>query len=339
MNSWVDNTLFPALFPTLFGETVPSLGVAAAVRSVIISTMDENRRVLSLKAPGPSGSGSSMHLPGRGTFPHVDDHLVEPEITRDEIIGGRRVEASPAHSPHADQQSRLDYVLTAHVASGFRASSDLITRHAVDSDFASDACVRRKGIDPATGRRYLEEIAFEIVSEQREKLATEKAERMHHRGVRRIFAIWVKSAEAGEWSSEDRTWRRLAPGAKIADPCLVKPLEVAALLDAAVADNAVAEALVAKGNPVILSREAAAEAKGEARGEAKGEAKGLVEGTAKGRAEGSARALLKFVAARGISVGKAQRQEILRCQDLERLDRWLDRAAVASSVAEILAEP
>ncbi len=281
--------------------------------------MDENRRAYSLKAPGPTGSGSAMRLPGRGTFPNVDDHLVEPEVTRDEIIGGRRVVASPAETAHADQHSRLDYVLQAHVASGYRVSVDLITRHGPITDFASDACVRREGLDPATGRRHLEEIAFEVVSEQREKLATEKAEHMHRRGVRRIFAVWVKSAAVGEWSSEDRTWRRLEAGAKIEDPCLVKPLEVAALLDAAVADNAVAEALVAKGNPVIRKREAAAKAEG--------------------KAEGRAEAILKFLAARGIAVSEAHRLEILRCQDLGRLDSWLDRAAVASSADEVLADP
>jgi len=37
---------------------------------------------------GPSGGGAPRHLPGRGPFPRVDDHLVEPEVTRDQIIGG-----------------------------------------------------------------------------------------------------------------------------------------------------------------------------------------------------------------------------------------------------------
>jgi len=42
--------------------------------------MDENRRGYDLSAP--------RHLPGHGPFPRVDDHLVEPEVTRDQIIGG-----------------------------------------------------------------------------------------------------------------------------------------------------------------------------------------------------------------------------------------------------------
>ncbi len=293
--------------------------------------MDENRRAYSLKAPGPDGSGSAMRLPGRGSFPNVDDHLVEPEVTRDEIIGGKRMEAFPAEVPHADQQAELDYLLRAHVTPGYRVSTDLVTRYGVDSDFASDACVRREGKDPATGRRHLEEIAFENVSDQREKLATEKADRMHRRGVRRVFAVWVKSGEVGEWNAEGRIWRKLAAGSKIEDPCLIKPLEVAGLLDAAVADNAVVRALAAKGNPEILKRDAEAKAEGKV--------EGRIEGRIEGRVEGVARSVLDVLAARKIEASEAQRQKILSCQDLEQLGFWLQRAVVASSSAEVLAEP
>lgn len=316
----MDNTLFR----TLFRETVPSFRrrISGFGQSVIIRRMDENRRAYSLKAPGPDGSGSAMRLPGRGSFPNVDDHLVEPEVTRDEIIGGRRMETLPSEVPHADQQTRLDYVLQARVSTGYLASTDLVTRYGVDSDFASDSCVRREGIDPATGRRYLEEIAFEIVSEQSEKLATDKADRMHRRGVRRIFAVWVKRGEVGEWNAESRTWRKLAAGTKLEDPCLATPLEIAALLDAALADNSVAEALVAKGNPILLEREASAKAAGRE----------------EGQAEGVARSVLDVLAARKIEASEAQRRKILTCQDLDQLSRWLQRAVVASSSAEVLAE-
>jgi hypothetical protein len=260
-----------------------------------------------------------MRLPGRGSFPGVDDHLVEPEVTRDEIIGGRRVVAPPAQPPHATQQTELDYVLRAHVASGYRAATDLLTRHDEESDFATDTCVFKEGVDPATGGRYLEELAFEVVSEQNERLVTEKARRMHRRGVRRIFTVWVKSQQVCEWSPESQSWHPLDAGSQIEDPCLVTPLALAALLDAAAADKAVVEALVAKNNPEIRKREAVAEAKGEVTGKAD--------------------AILKFLAARGIAVSEAQRQEILSCHDLDRLDRWLRRAALASSADEITSEP
>jgi hypothetical protein len=269
-------------------------------------------------------------LPGRGSFPRVDDHLVEPEVSRDEIIGGRRVVAFPAESPHATQHGDLHYVLRAHVAPGYRGAVDLLTRQGEKSDFASDACVYREGTDPATGARYLEEIAFEVVAEQSERDVTEKAAGMYRRGVRRIFAVFVKGSRFGEWSSETQSWRPLGADSWIEDRCLVKPLAVAALLDAALADNAVAEALIAKGNPTILNREAAAEARGEEKGKAIGRAEG--------RAEMMAESIVRLLEARGLDVSPAQRKEIQSCSDIDRLARWWSRAASASSADELTSE-
>jgi hypothetical protein len=274
--------------------------------------MDENHTRYGLKAPGRTGSGSSMRLPGRGPFPRVDDHLVEPEVTREEIIGGRRVIAMPANPPHANEQSVLDSLLQAHVAPGYLTAADLLTRLEEDSDFASDACTYKDGIDPATGTRYLEEIAFEVVSEQAERDVTEKAVRMHRRGVRRIFSIVVKGQRrVSEWSPESQSWRPLAADSLIEDPSLVAPLAVAALLDAAAAKIAVVKGLAAQGNPELQRREAAV----------------------------AAEAILTVLKARGLAVSEAQRQEILRCLDRNRLDRWLARAAVAASAEEVTSEP
>jgi len=71
------------------------------------------------------------------------------------------------------------------------------------------------------------------------------------------------------------------------------------------------EALVAQGNPEIQ----------------------------KLQARGEAEAVLKVLEARGAAVSEAQRQEILACRDLDRLDRWLRRAALAASVDEVLSDP
>ena len=278
--------------------------------------MDEKHSGYDLKAPG--SSGDSLHLPGRGGFPRVDDHLVVPEITRDEIIAGRRVVASPAKEPHATQHTQLDYVVRAHIAPGYLVAADLLTRHGEKSDFATDVCAYKEGIDPQTGARHLEEIAFEIVSEQREGNVTEKAVAMHRRGVRRIFAIFVKGPRLCEWSSESQSWSPLEAGSWIEDRCLVTPLAVAPLLDAALADNAVADALIAKGNPTIMNRVATAEARG--------------------KTAGRAESILKVLEARAVPVSPAQREEILRCSDPDRLDRWLTRAALASSANEITSE-
>jgi hypothetical protein len=279
-----------------------------------MSGVDEKRAVYDLKAPVASGA-SSLHLPGRGDFPRLDDHLVMPEVTRDEVIKGRRVVAHPALAAHGDEHSEIDFVVRGLVAPGYQVSTDLLTRVGRESDFASDSSIRKKGDDPATGSRYLEEIAFEVVSTQGERDVTEKAEEMHERGVRRIFAVFVKGPRrVCEWSPESRRWTPLDAGARIEDPCLVTPLAVSALLDAALADNAVVEALKAKRNPEILKLEAAAEARG------------------------TAEAILKVLEARGIGVSQAQREEILRCSDLARLSRWVARASLATSAEEVTAE-
>jgi hypothetical protein len=65
---------------------------------------------------------------GRATFPPLDDHLVVPEVTRDEIIKGRRVVAHPAQRPHGRQHSQLDFLVRGLVAPGHETSSDLLTR-------------------------------------------------------------------------------------------------------------------------------------------------------------------------------------------------------------------
>jgi len=269
---------------------------------------------------------------GRTDFPRLDDHLVVPELTRDEVIKGRRVVAMPAAPPHGDQHFRLDYVVAAHVAPGYEGSTDLLTRMGKKSDFATDACIRKTGTDPATGTRYLEEIAFEVVSTQSERDAADKAEEMLARGVRRVFAIFVKGPRrVCEWSPTSRRWALLDAGARIEDPCLVTPLAVPALLDAAQADDAVVEALKAKRNPEILKLEAAAKAEGKAEAEA--------EGRAEGEAKGMAGAILTVLKTRGVAVSQAQREEILRCSDLARLSRWVVRASLATAAEEVTAEP
>lgn len=197
--------------------------------------MDEKRAAYNLKAPS------------RGPFPGVDDHLVQAEITRDEIVGGRLVIAEPAEPPKATKHSTLNYVLYAHLAPGYHAASDLLTRFDHDSDFAFDACAYKDGIDPETGDRYLQEVAFEVLSEQEEPLVTEKARIMHHRGVRRIFTVWVdRQTQVCEWSPESRSWRPLDQESFIDEPCFATPLPIAALLDDTAADNAVIQALAVK---------------------------------------------------------------------------------------------
>ncbi len=91
----------------------------------------------------------------------------------------------------------------------------------------------------------------------------------------------------------------------------------------ATASYAVVEALAAKNSPAIRDRDATMKA----------------EGRAEGRVAGVAESVLKVLEARGIPVTEAQRQEILGCQDLNRVNQWLDRAVMAPSADEVTSEP
>ena len=280
--------------------------------------MSGDRPSYSLKAPGRSGTGSALHLPGRGAFPGIDERMVEPE-TREEIIGGRRIVTSPALEPHAAEHGEVSAVLRFHAAPGYGTAVDMLTRYDVESDFASDACLYKSGIDPATGGRHLEEIAFEVVSAQNESVVREKAVRMHRRGVRRIFAVFVKGEpRVCEWEPDSRSWRPLERTAAIADPCLARPLPVVALFDAMEADNAVVEVLRAKNNPALR------------RVEADSEQKGLQEG----RREGEAGFLLRLLEKKFGALEAGARERIGTAAP-SLLQEWFDRALTATSLRDV----
>lgn len=63
------------------------------------------------------------------------------------------------------------------------------------------------------------------------------------------------------------------------------------------------------------------------------------EGRDEGRAEEAAHNLLTTLRVRGLAVPAAVRERILAQKDPERLERWLERAIVAASIAEVLDEP
>ena len=64
--------------------------------------------------------------------------------------------------------------------------------------------------------------------------------------------------------------------------------------------------------------------------------KGRAEGEALGRAEGERAALLAVLAARGIAVGDDFVARIRACNDLAQLTAWLQRAATATSLGDVL---
>ncbi len=66
---------------------------------------------------------------------------------------------------------------------------------------------------------------------------------------------------------------------------------------------------------------------------------GRDEGRNEGRKEGKAEALLTVLEVRGIAVPDAARERILGQRNMAKLQRWLKRAAVATSLAEVIGEP
>ncbi|WP_146662694.1 Uma2 family endonuclease [Enhygromyxa salina] len=261
------------------------------------------------------------------SFPRVDEHIVEPE-TRQEMVRGEPMEALPANPPHAERHTDLDYVTRGHVAPGYVVAADLLTRAGPGSNFATDVCVRKVGIDPQTGGRYLEELAFEVVAEQSLQHITVRAEDLATRGVRRIIVVFVNQSEVAEWSQAERRFVPLPINGRLEDPTLMRPIPIRALLDAASADNAVAAALRAKDNPWLVRREQDVSANALARGRE--------EGREEGREQAQSQALLLVLRGRGLHPSDAQRQVIQASTDSEQLERWLLMAGRVHSIDELL---
>lgn len=272
-----------------------------------------------LRLPAPGATGG----PG-GPWPRLDDHLVAPENEeRAEIIDGHTVHCMAGNPEHSGAQANLTAVLRVVAAPGYTGHVELLTRSDVDQDFAADACILRDGKDEATNTRYLEELAFEVINEQSLATATRKAERLSHRGVRRVFGLFVKEGKVKEWRG---AWELLTE--PITDPCLRLPLLPQALLEGADGELLMARALIAKGNPEIEKYSQARAAQGYKDGEAKGHKDG--------EAKGLALAILSVLSARGLVISEDQRSRIGACGDIATLTAWIARAALVSDANDLL---
>ncbi len=116
------------------------------------------------------------------------------------------VEQGPGADARADPQCQLAYFVRACVAEGYIASTELLTRSEVGSDFATDVCVRRAGEDPQTHQRYLEELSFEVANTQTLADLRDRAKKLMARGVRRLFAVMVEEGEVREWTRAGWRW-------------------------------------------------------------------------------------------------------------------------------------
>ncbi|MFT3774669.1 MAG: hypothetical protein QM820_55670 [Minicystis sp.] len=66
---------------------------------------------------------------------------------------------------------------------------------------------------------------------------------------------------------------------------------------------------------------------------------GRDEGRKEGRAEGEARALLTVLRSRGIDVPDADRERIMAEKKPARLERWIEKAATAATLSDVLGKP
>jgi Uma2 family endonuclease len=250
--------------------------------------------------------------------PPVDERLVAPE-SRFEIWDGRVEFVAPADEPHATRHSKISALLEAHAADGYEVASDMLTRTSELDDLAPDVSVFPAARDQ-TGRRQLEELAFEVASTEALSHAGRKAQKLARRGVRRVFAVDVTRRRVVEWSEATDSWRILDQDSLIEDQALAAPLPVGALVSAAKADDAMARALLEKRNAVLMA------ALGDERSR----------GRLEGKAEGKLEALLAILAARGLKPSEQERDQLLSERNRPRLDSWLQAALSCSSIRDLL---
>ncbi|WP_428265028.1 Uma2 family endonuclease [Haliangium sp.] len=280
-----------------------------------------------MEAPGAEKGYDRLEAPAvqetRNSYPPVSDYKVEPE-TNKEYFRGEVRECLPANPTHSEQHSTVVGVLRAYAKPGYTVDIDLLTRQDEHNNFASDVCLRQRGIDPATEDRYLEEVAVEIKATQRAGDLKERARLMAQRGVRRVFAISVKGDKAGdnlvagpllEWQPERDDWKTWSEDELLDDPCLTGALRVGALLDAVQAEKAIVNAVIESGHPDMVKY-------GDER-----EQRGIDVGTRK--------ALLRLMQARGLRLDASAKTRIEACTNEDIMNRWIDRAATANEIADI----
>jgi len=140
----------------------------------------------------------------------VDDRLVAPE-SHAQVVDGVLLRTMGANPPHATRHFAVAHVFAGALADGYDGAVDMLTRTDEDNDLAPDVSIFPVGIDPATGGRRLEEIAFEVLDTERLSHATGKAEKLVARGVRRVFCVRIADRTVYEWNHDAEGWTTLEP--------------------------------------------------------------------------------------------------------------------------------
>ena len=195
----------------------------------------------------------------------------------------------------------------------------MLSRATKKTDAAPDMSVFPEAPDPVTGGRQLEEIAFEVFDSESLDHLTTKTWRLAKRGVRRIFHLRVADHAVFEWHRATETWEELAAESEIHDRCFVVPIPVRAFVQRVLAHKTVAHALLATGNPVLVTAVNAARK----------------DGLRDGRTVGLRDALRAGFAARGWALTTEAAARITECTGAETLLRWTQRIFIAQSADDV----
>ncbi|MFO0604708.1 MAG: Uma2 family endonuclease [Polyangiales bacterium] len=263
----------------------------------------------------PGATTQAAYAPGRGQrLPAVDERLVAPE-SHAEIVDGVVHRTMGSNQPHGTRHFEATHVFAGALAEGYEGAVDMLTRADEDTDAAPDISVFPSGVDPETGGRRLEEIAFEVLDTERMSHATRKVEKLAARGVRRLFAIRVAERRVYEWDRAHGDWTELNPDATLTDPCFRVPVPVRAFVDRVLADDTVAAALLAVKNRVLE--------------------KALTERQRAGAVRARREVLVTLLEARS-PLTRSQRARVADCDDEATLAAWFKRAVAGEGAAAIL---
>jgi Uma2 family endonuclease len=277
------------------------------------------------------GARKTFHV-GHGPF--RADQL--PPNSRYELSDGHPIQCAPAGGRHANAHER-----------GARsvATDPIVKESGIDAGYSPDAGTLRAP-DVSVGHvpdkpgwvKGAPPLAIEYADTGQDEADLRlKVSELLRAGTRYVWVVRLTGVRRVEVHTPDRPMRTLLPGSYLEAPGILKNrVLVEALYDETAANEAALTNLVQrKGYDSFEAALAASEEKGKIEGKIEGKQEGKQEGREEGRAEAKADALLKLVASRGWTLTTRQHARIRECRDVERLDRWFERALIAKRLSQI----
>lgn len=305
--------------------------MASKPHDVLIVALREQPRLLGTLVAKLSGGRL-----GRGLTP--DDsavRFVEPAEVRPDILfrRGRRAWTMVEVQRGVDWTKRRRWLLAASILldkTGTLGDVIVITARAGVARWAKGvACIRTRlgtvlHLEPVVLLLGEGEVEA-LLDETHPELALFAAWAMQHRHGPKARRIVERAFELTE-----RLPRSLRQAQQRAIISVLSDAMVAYLKKASMNPDKIPETPNARKLRVFL------EAQGRKRGRAEGLVEGQAKGEAKGKAEGKAEALLVMLRARGLRPTREDEVRVRACGDMAKLDRWIERAATAASVREVL---